>query len=167
MAPVASIPRWCAWPKISGRMSKLTTPKSTPELKLRIRCNRSRNLSANSPPTEVETNVASESKTAVMRRWAHRNQGHAPSRLRPLNQVEINARRLVRREEDQLGARHDLLHRAQVEVGGGLLGRQAALCQQLGEALGGSARPLHSSRGTTIRFLHEPARLTARQAERT
>jgi len=47
-------------------MSKLTTARSTPAVKLRMKCSRSRNFSANSPPAKVDKNVASDSNTALM-----------------------------------------------------------------------------------------------------
>jgi hypothetical protein len=47
-------------------MSKLTTPRSTPAVKLRIKCSQLRNFNANNPPAMVETEVASDSKTALI-----------------------------------------------------------------------------------------------------
>src|SRR5882762_8370310 len=66
MAPTGSISCSRAKAKISGRMSKLTTPRSTPAVKLRTKCSRSRNFNASNPPTKVEKKVASDSKTAFM-----------------------------------------------------------------------------------------------------
>src|SRR2546421_508384 len=46
--------------KISGNRSKLTTPSRTPAEKLRMKCSRSRNLSASIPPAKVAANAPSD-----------------------------------------------------------------------------------------------------------
>src|SRR5512147_2651585 len=53
--------------KISGIMSKNTTPSKTPAVRLIIKCNLSLFLKASNPPKKVDTNVRKDKTIACIR----------------------------------------------------------------------------------------------------